>query len=325
MGKDSKKRLYTTLRIFTIAVVLLWLAPLLWANQIEGKRHTDFFEVWTWSRVWLSALFALAGLFLMIKFWVSRNVRFISLVLIVFTFGILWTLPLGSFSDGLDLHPTPLCTIEKPFVFLSTGSTIPIFYLSILAAIVILNILGNKLFCGWVCPVGSLQEIVYRIPLPKKWKTKLPFRITNTIRLGIFFLFLILLFSTGTSIYGYSNPFEFFHFEWQPLTIAILTLTLIVALFIFRPFCYLICPLGLFTWLIEHIAIFRVRLDRDKCTKCNLCLKKSPCPTVPSILDGKKLRPDCHPCGRCIEVCPEKALTFQSFSFKQQNEKNQAD
>jgi len=40
-------------------------------------------------------------------------------------------------------------------------------------------------------------------------------------------------------------------------------------------------------------------------------VKKSPCPTVPSILEGKKSRPDCHACGACIEACPENALKFK--------------
>jgi ferredoxin-type protein NapH len=67
----------------------------------------------------------------------------------------------------------------------------------------------------------------------------------------------------------------------------------------------------LLTWLAEHISILRVRLDKEACTNCMICVKKSPCPTVPSILEGKKSRPDCHACGACIEACPENALKFK--------------
>jgi polyferredoxin len=92
---------------------------------------------------------------------------------------------------------------------------------------------------------------------------------------------------------------------------VVFIVTLVAGVFIFRPFCYLVCPLGLVTWVLEHAAITKVKLDRRKCTDCGVCTKLSPCPAVQPILDGRVSRPDCHACGRCIEVCPEKALRFR--------------
>jgi polyferredoxin len=282
------------------------------AQQRTGSVAPGFFDFWKLPRVWVGALFCIAGLVLLAKSWICHHLRLFFLVIIFFFFGILYILPLGSFTRGLSLHPSPLCLIEKPFIFLKAGRGVPIIFLSIVASILVLSIIGNKLFCGWVCPVGVLQEIIHRIPFPEHFKKKLPFKWTNMIRIAVFLLFLVLLFFAGFSIYGYLNPFEFFHFGFQLIAIVMLLVTLIASLFIFRPFCYFLCPLGLITWLAEHIAIVKVKVDGDKCTKCNICVEKSPCPTVPSILEGKKSRPDCHPCGRCIEVCPEKALRFRA-------------
>lgn len=298
--------------VFTLCMLLfvLLITQPLWGQQGSGQKAPGFFNFWKLPRVWMSAVFSLIGLVLLMKSWVTRNIRLISLVVIFFVFAILSILPLGSFAKGMSMHPSPLCVIEKPFLFLDRGRGIPVIFLSIFVSVAILTMIGNKLFCGWACPLGAIQEIAHRIPLPKKLKIKLPFRITNSVRILIFILFIILLFSIGKSIYPYLNPFEFFHWGFGFIAVVCLVVTLIAAMFIFRPFCYVICPLGLFTWVFEHASLVRVKMDEDKCTHCNICVEKSPCPTVSSILDEKKSRPDCHPCGRCIEVCPENALKF---------------
>jgi polyferredoxin len=87
--------------------------------------------------------------------------------------------------------------------------------------------------------------------------------------------------------------------------------TVIVALFMFRPFCYLLCPIGLYTWVLEHISLTRMRLKKDDCTMCDVCVKNTNCPAVPAILAEKKSRPDCHACGECMNVCPKNALEWR--------------
>ncbi|MCX5801866.1 MAG: 4Fe-4S binding protein [Candidatus Eisenbacteria bacterium] len=278
----------------------------------------NFFDVWLLPRVWVGAAFCVVGLLFLMKSWVSSTVRLVSLVVTFFAFGVVLILPLGHFARGMSIHPSPVCIVTRPFEFLNAGRHVPVIFLSILAFVAVFTILGNKLFCGWVCPVGAAQEIVHRIPLPKRLKIKLPFGVTNAVRFLLYVVFLVVVFTAGLSIYGYFNPFEFLFWEFQPLALpvflAILSFlaTLIAALFIFRPFCYLICPLGLVTWILEHLSVVRVRVDKEKCTNCNLCVALSPCPAVPSILEDRKSRPDCHACGRCIEVCPEKALAFRA-------------
>ncbi len=294
-----------------LLILLLVAASPLWADEEGGQRAFGFFDGWALSRIWFGAILSLIGMILLMKAKVTQLVRAISLVLITLVFTVFYMLPLGVFSSGLSLHPSPMCVTEKPFLFMNAGRGVPVIFLSILAAVTIICIIGNKLFCGWNCPLGALQELFYRIPLPKGWKIKLPFRITNSVRIGLFVLFILLLFTAGFSIYTYVNPFEFFHWGFGLIASAALAVSLIAAMFIFRPFCYLVCPLGLYTWLTEHISIVKIKVDKHKCTDCGICTELSPCPTIPAILEEKKSRPDCHPCGRCIEVCPEKALSFR--------------
>jgi polyferredoxin len=175
-----------------------------------------------------------------------------------------------------------------------------------------MSVIGNKLFCGWVCPLGALQEISNRIPLPRRLKPKLPFMASNLIRTALFVAFLIVLIWTGRSIYDRFNPFEVFHWEFGVFVTSVFLATIAAGLFVFRPFCYLVCPIGLVTWVLEHLSLLRVKVEKSRCTGCGVCTELSPCPALPSILEEQKSRPDCHACGRCIEVCPENALRFRN-------------
>lgn len=298
---------------FTVRLLItfLILSAVCLAEDHANPPPQGFFDFWLIPRVWVAFIFGLAGLFLLISFRVTTKVRNVFQFLALFIFSVVAILPLGSFAQGMGLHPSPVCVIEKPIIW----GEWPLFFMSILSSIIVLSIIGSKLFCGWICPVGALQEMVYNIPfskkLNKKLKKKLSFRLTNSIRIGIFILFLILLFSAGFSIYAYFNPFEFLHWEWSLYLAMVMLVTLIAAIFVYRPFCYLVCPMGLLTWFFEHISITKIRFDESRCTHCNICIRKSPCPTVEPIMDLKKIRPDCHACGKCIEVCPEKALIWK--------------
>ena len=60
---------------------------------------------------------------------------------------------------------------------------------------IVLAIVGNKLICGWACPFGALQELLYSFPVLRRIKRrKVPFILSNTLRGGLFVLMLLLLF-----------------------------------------------------------------------------------------------------------------------------------
>lgn len=301
------------LTITLISLVIFMLIPAdIWAAKGGGRRQLGFFEILLFPRVWVSAIFCIIGLVLLIKAKVTRKLRLVFLGLIFFVFAIFSSLPLGEFVYGMALHPSPVCSATKPFLFMKAGWPVPVVFLAILTSIAVLTLIGNKLFCGWACPVGAMQELVHQIPLSKKLKIKMPFRVSNTIRIVIFIAFLFIVSTAGLSIYAYFNPFETLHWQLDFIGFYVLSITLIASLFMFRPFCYLICPVGLFTWILEHLAFFKVKINKEKCTECKLCVNSIACPAVPAILDQKKIRPDCHACGRCMEVCPEKALEFRN-------------
>ena len=300
--------------VFLIVSLVLFTTTLL-AEEAGVKASFSFWDVMLMPRVWVGFIFVLVGLFLLNRKLVSQKLRLIALIIIFVTFSAFWLLPLGEFARGMGMHPSPVCAVTKPALFIKAGRGFPVVFAAVLVSMAVISLIGKKLFCGWICPVGAVQELVHRISFgkkhDKKLKIKLSFKITNSIRSGLFLLYLIIVATAGLSIYEYFNPFEFLHWGFELLGILVMLVTLISGLFIFRPFCYLVCPIGLLSWLLEHFALTGVKLDRAKCTDCDICLRKSPCPSIPAILAEKWSQPDCHACGRCIEVCPEDALHFK--------------
>ena len=290
-------------------VLLLVNATQLYSRDLAGVAN--FFSYWTSTKVIVFAAFALVGTILLVIRRVRTPLRLLFMALAFFTFGVLSVLPLGEFAAHLGLHPSPMCIIEKPFLFLRNGRAVPLFFVSLFAFVGLMTIVSNKSFCGWACPLGALQELIYAVPVLKKLKRRLPFKISNSIRFFVFAAFVTLVFTLSFSLYEYLNAFHILHWRWQTQLILPILIVAVGGVLIYRPFCYLICPLGLFTWVLEQLSLTRVRLNRAACTNCKICVKKSPCPTVPSILAENRIRPDCHACGKCIEVCPERALDFK--------------
>ena len=209
------------------------------------------------------------------------------------------------FKSMVGLYPDP---VTKALVFL--------FF-------IVLALVGSKIICGWACPFGALQELFYMIPVLKKIKKKkVPFILTNSIRSLLFLSMLLFLFGViggrkGFVIYHNLNPFNLFNFDFESVAIIITILVALTISFVtYRPFCQLICPFGFISWLVERLAVFRVRIDKEKCTKCGACIKACPTDAAKGLIKGTKLPADCFSCARCLSVCPVDAIKYK---FKKQS------
>jgi polyferredoxin len=260
-----------------------------------GRDNVQFMLV---PKYLLFLMVSLAAIIVLGMKKVSSLFRIISLGITFIVFGIL-----------IGIHPSPLCALTKPLARYQIIGFIPPPMIVMVGAMVVFSIIGNKIFCGWICPLGCLQEIVYKISKGLK-KIKLSFSISNSVRFSLFALFFIYILTFGMNIYDLFNPFELFHWHLDAYILIIISFVIGASLIYFRPFCHFLCPAGLLTWIFEQTSLFKIHIDREQCTHCKKCIKESPCSAIDPILNKQSIVPDCYACGTCIESCPEDAITF---------------
>ncbi|MBN2205918.1 MAG: 4Fe-4S binding protein [Candidatus Aminicenantes bacterium] len=300
------------------------LTPLTLAAQQAGRgRPAGFLDVLQRPKFVAMLVLGIAALALLLTKKMRNGIKVPFLLLSTFLFGIAANLPVKAFS-GFSMHPSPICSVAKAVLY---GFRTPM--MVTLAVILFLTLVGPKLFCGWVCPVGAAQELVAMLAdklgiRRRRWN----FRFSQGVRVGLLLLFIFL---SGTailhtvqgeqaialSLYDYINAFHGFEIVKQPTVMDTVIhflpflLTLAFAFVVYRPFCYLVCPIGLVTNLVEPLGLFRVVRTKPACADCGVCTAKSPCPTVPEILKDAAVRPDCFSCAVCVNSCPSGELEFR--------------
>jgi len=222
---------------------------------------------------------------------------------------------IGGFALGKS--PNPMESAVKVFkslvgLYPSIGAKAGAF-----ALFAVLAIIGNKLICGWACPFGALQELIYHLPILKKLKKRrVPFVVSNTVRGALLIATLLLLFGIvggrkGFVIYHFVNPFNLFNLDIETVTVgASILVALVVSFGFYRPFCQFICPFGFLSWLLERLSVFRVKIDHDCCTNCLACVNACPTDAAKDRVAGKAFPADCFSCTRCLNVCPVDAIHY---------------
>ncbi len=224
-------------------------------------------------------------------------------------------------------RPNPVNAINQMLINLSptTSMSIPLFFssLGILSIMLASVIIFSRVFCSYVCPLGSMQELAskmnFKSSLKEQKKVKFRFdppekilRIIRWIYFGILGVTAILW---GLSVSPFLDPFTGFQlikgFSDLVLITVIFTLVILISsFFLYRPWCRLFCPFGALAGLISFSQSRYIRTD--KCTDCGLCEKI--CPSHTAYRDST--RSECYYCNRCVEICPENAIEYAKVPSK---------
>ena len=199
--------------------------------------------------------------------------------------------------------------------------------------IILFGLSLGRVICGFLCPVGLGQELLYKIKTPKLKKSKAT-RILSYLKYVILIVLVVILpIAYGLKMFPlpafckYICPAGTFEggvgllsnvkneglyailsylFTWK---FVLLVLLCVGSVFIFRIFCRFLCPLGAIYGFFCKVALLGVKLDKNKCTDCGLCV--SACK-----MDIKHVGDhECIQCGECIKVCPTKAISWKGSSL----------
>ncbi len=287
------------------------------ADQVRAKvRQMLVLQAEHGSKNWIKIVvkFALWAVFLGVVFVMMRkgkvtasNRKWLLLAAVV-VFGVI----LGS-------DPSPMGTIKDAVVLFGSERVIFPPRLIAFAVFLLLVILGNKFICSWGCQLGTLQDAIFRLNRDKKdgkgvlKQYKVPFVVSNTVRIIFFASLTIVAFIWATDIVHPIDPFKVFKPQHLGIAGAVFAgLILIASLFVYRPWCHFFCPFGLFGWVAEKLSVFKIHVDYDKCTACGACEKACPSTVMGAILKRDRIIPDCFSCGSCAETCPVGAVAFKS-------------
>ncbi len=201
------------------------------------------------------------------------------------------------------------------------------FYVS--GFLVFTGALIGRFVCGWLCPFGLLQDILHKIPFPRKIGSFRGDKLLRKLKYLILAVFVILLPMFAVDVLGQGAPYFCklicpagtleggiplvllnrsmrsalgWLYIWKN---AVLLVTIILSVLIYRPFCKYICPLGAVYSVFNPISVFGYRLDRDKCIGCRTCAKV--CKMQVNPVENVN-HPECIRCGACKKVCPVKAI-----------------
>jgi len=168
-----------------------------------------------------------------------------------------------------------------------------------------LTLIFGRIFCGYVCPLGAVQELASMIRFKPKldynrkfWKKK------NYLRWGFFAIYAIASIIWGLEATLFMNPINGFLVFWTPFNIMIFLafllflLIIFISIFIYRPYCRFFCPFGALAFLFGKVSPLKIRRT-PYCTECGICEKI--CPTLEGFDISEK--GECYYCYRCIDFC----------------------
>ncbi len=196
--------------------------------------------------------------------------------------------------------------------------------LSVIPLIMIYLIFGRA-FCGWVCPMDFLFEIINKA---RKWQ-KMKIRISPRIGYILAFLFLAASFFTEIPIFSnyLSHLTNFFRMLSSGIFLSInlpadktifyfsggiIILLLMLEFFLPRLWCKVLCPLGKTYGLFNKVSLLKLKVEEGRCLHCNACeqlcyMDVGIASTNKSILHDT----NCIYCGRCLEGCSEKIIKMK--------------
>ncbi len=233
---------------------------------------------------------------------------------------------------GLNCYSCPAATGACPIgAFQSVvGNSKFSFSYYVTGTLILLGVLLGRFICGFLCPFGWFQDLLHKIPSKKISTTKLkPLRL---LKYAVLLFSVVLLPALLVNDVGLGEPIFCKYicpqgvlegaiplsivdsgiratlgllFEWK---FTILVVLILLSVFIYRPFCKWICPLGAIYGLMNRVSMTQMNVDKNKCVSCGKCAR-----ACKMDVDVTKTPNhfECIRCGMCVTACPTDAVSIR--------------
>lgn len=225
----------------------------------------------------------------------------------------------------LNCHSCPVSVFSCPLGIIGQFAGVGIIPLSVVGSVALAGVLAGRFLCGWACPFGFLQELLYKVPYVKfsipSW--------TRFIKYGLFIGLVVavpIIFSTSSPIYfcrlcpvgtlESAIPWAIINgttdIVFLSLRIFILLAVIVLVMGHRRFFCKVICPLGACLSVFNRVAaVFPER--KTECMDCGACSRTCMMETSSGesrfgVYDGHP--EECISCLECRNKCPSRAISI---------------
>jgi len=191
--------------------------------------------------------------------------------------------------------------------------------LVILLAIVAVSVLVKKAFCGWLCPVGTLSETLWKfgkkilgrnLTLPR-W-LDYPLRSLKYLLMAYFVWSILTMDVEGLKAFIYS-PYNkmadvkmyLFFAEISSFAFGVILTLMLLSVVIRNFWCRYLCPYGALLGFLSLLGQLKITRNAETCVDCELCTKA--CPSNIMVHTATRVYSDeCMSCMECVAVCPVK-------------------
>ena len=187
----------------------------------------------------------------------------------------------------------------------------------IFLTVVAVSLLLKRSFCSWICPVGTVSELLWKRGFtlfrrnlhPPRW-LDIPLRGVKYLLL-FFFLYSILWVMPGEAVSAFIHSdynktadvrlLDFFR-HLSAAGLAVIGVLVALSLPLRNPFCRYLCPYGALLGLVSVLSPLKVSRQRTACVSCGVCSQVCPA-AIPVMAKERVTSEECIGCWRCVSHC----------------------
>ena len=204
----------------------------------------------------------------------------------------------------------------------------------VLGMILLFGVVLGRTICGWLCPMGLIQELLHKIPTPKIRKSCVT-RVLSRLKYVILAVFAVAIplwygLKSGIPVPGFckyicpagtfegaigllSNPVNAPKLGMLGILFTRKFIIMLIigasCVFLYRSFCRFLCPLGAIYGLFNRFNVIGVKVDQSRCTRCGACVRNCG-------LDVQRVGDhECINCGKCRAFCHQDAISIKAGSI----------